>query len=154
MIQDREIWGDPYIGLRWAAESVEVFQQIAFDTPRFCWDAGHTTLGSPDIFTDIKEFLENLWNQVFGPTGWIQRTVYPWIQGAIATIQTYIFDIYDAIAMVWNNAWDYVFGPESWLQKTAYPWIQGQLAILNTVLYDVRNVIAEVWNNIWNYVFG
>ncbi|MBA7659012.1 hypothetical protein ES703_66975 [subsurface metagenome] len=69
MTQDREIWGDPYIGLRWAAESVEVFQQIAFDTPRFCWDAGHTTLGSPDIWEDIKNFFQTIADFLRQPRG-------------------------------------------------------------------------------------
>jgi len=154
MTQDREIWGDPYIGLRWAAESVQVFQQIAFDTPRFCWDAGHTTLGSPDIWEDIKNFFQSIADFFTSPTGWIRLDFYNWIRSALATISSYILDIYDAIAMVWNNAWDFVFGPESWLRKTAYPWIQGIGTIINTVLYDIRNSITALWNNAWSLVFG
>ncbi len=152
--QDREIWGDPYIGLRWAAEIPLEFAHIATHTPLFLLDAGHRTLGSPDVFTDIRDFLRNIWDSIFGPEGWIQRTVYPWFQNAFATISAYIYDVRDVIADIWNNAWNYVFGPESWLQRTAYPWLQGRFAILSTVLYDIRNSITEVWNNAWNYVFG
>ena len=154
MTQDREIWGDPYIGLRWAAESVQVFQDIAFDTPRFCWDAGHTTLGSPDIWEDIANFFRGILDFFASPAGWVLGVAYPWIVGALATIQAYLYDIGDIITAVWNNVWDYVFGPESWLQATVYPWLQGKLAILQTVLYDIRNDIADLWNNAWAFVFG
>jgi len=154
MTQDREIWGDPYVGLRWAAESVEVFQQIAFETPRFCWDAGHTTLGSPDIWEDIKNFFQAIADFFTSPVGWVRGVAYPWLIGAIAAIQAYIYDIRDVIADVWWNAWTFVFGPESWLQRTAYPWLQGKVAIIQTVLYDIRNDIADLWNNAWASLFG
>ncbi len=121
--QDREIWGDPYIGLRWAAETPLEFARIATHTPLFLLDAGHRTLGSPGILEVIRDFLDSLL-RLFDP--W---HIKEWLfdEGIVPIwflIQTHVINP----ALTWMETWytyfhDQVEGLRDWWSESIWPKI-------------------------------
>jgi len=144
-MEDARNWGDPYIGLRLAAEQCQGFISIAVDTPRQALAGVGSALGSPGVFEDIARFLDSLlyWVRPYNffpfvysitvkpALEWLKNELWAKIQrfamDEIVIIQNWLAGLYNPFKQALVDGFNAIKSPaiaiRDWLSGTFGPWI-------------------------------
>ena len=158
-------WGDPYIGLRWAAETVEGFIQVSMGTAAGAQGGMNTTLHNPTIWENIASACRDFiyWSKPWNFLPWVYSvTVYP----AVKWLRDHVINpLKDAIAAkiesvknaVGGLGWDLYWRFVGW-----YAWGQGKIRDLTTwgrekalpAIAGLGHKISDLPHTLYSYFVG
>jgi len=110
-MEDRSNWGDLYIGLHLAAQTVQGVNEIAVTMPLWAMRGRYSTLGSPSIWEDIAIFFRGIgaylspWHWATDLFVWALNPVLAWVEKSIIRPWTVVSGSNWVSFSVWVSMW-------------------------------------------------